>query len=183
MDREQKNIIFIVVGVVGLILIIIAGFYFFQENRFYTFSSPSGYSIDYPGKWSVQKDPELVNVIFGAPPSSELDTFMENVNVNVQELGPRPLGLKKYSEKALDQMKAVFGPNLVILEENSIYVAGMPGFKLVFVGKGPQYEFQIMSVWTLKGDKAYQITYTATTLTYEDYMKQVEQMIGSFRIN
>jgi hypothetical protein len=39
-----------------------------------------------------------------------------------------------------------------------------------------------MQVWTIKGDKAYHITYAADADRYPDYLPSVQKMIGSFEI-
>ena len=39
-----------------------------------------------------------------------------------------------------------------------------------------------MQVWTIKGDKAYHITYAANADRYSDYLPSIQKMIGSFEI-
>ena len=121
-------------------------------------------------------------VLFYSPQENDLDFFKESVNVVVQDISGNPLNLKEYSQLAIEQMKVVFGDNMVIFESAPTFFADQSGYKLIFVGKGPETDLRYMSVWTIKGLTAYQVTYTALNSQYERYISKVKKMLKSFRI-
>jgi hypothetical protein len=139
--------------------------------------------MKYPTSWSLEKDKNNAAVIFYSPEENELDFFMENVNVVVQDIARNPMDIDKYSSTAIKQMEAVFGDNLIIIESEPMYFADREGYKFVFKGKTPETELQYMSVWTISGLTAYQVTYTALASQYERHLPKVKKMIGSFRLN
>jgi len=60
--------------------------------------------------------------------------------------------------------------------------AGQSGHKLDFLGKGPETDLHYMSIWTIDGLTAYQVTYTSLASQYEHYISKVKRMLRSFRI-
>ncbi len=92
------------------------------------------------------------------------------------------MSLYKYTQRAIYQAKAVFKGNLVEKVSEATFLAGRTGHKYVYVGKGGQSELKIMHVWTIINTNAYQITYTAISTRFDDYLPKVEKMIKSFRV-
>lgn len=183
--REKQNIIIGIVAAAGIILILGAVWVLSREHRFKRYRSDrDGFSIKYPAAWSFEENKDGAAVIFFSPLDNELDFFKESVNVVVQDISGNPLDLKKYSETAIRQIEAVFEENLVILETGPVFFAGQAGYKFIFLGKTPEDEpdLRYMCVWTLKGLKAYQVTYTAILSQYERYLPEMKRMLRSFRI-
>ena len=169
---------------IGVVCILIMLWIFSKEHRFNRYSDDHyHFSIKYPTSWSFEKNKNKAVVIFYSPEESELDFFMENVNVVVQDISRNPMSIEKYSSTAIKQMEAVFSDNMIILESEPMYFAGREGYKFVFRGKTPETELQYMSVWAINGLTAYQVTYTALASQYERHLPKVKKMIRSFRIN
>lgn len=184
MDRRKKqNLISAIVAALGIILILGVIWVVSKDYRFNAYQNENkGFSIDYPASWSFEENTGGAAVIFLSPQENDLDFFKESVNVVVQDISGNPMELKEYSELAIEQMEAVFGENFVILESGLIFVAGQKGYKLVFIGKGPDTELQYMSVWTISGLSAYQITYTALSSKYDRYLPKMKRMVRSFKL-
>src|SRR5919107_3758811 len=69
-----------------------------------------------------------------------------------------------------------------VLESNTINLKGNNNalaHKIVYINNEGQ---KIMQVWTIKGNKAYHITYAANETRYADYLPPVQKMIDSFKI-
>jgi hypothetical protein len=140
------------------------------------------FALKYPALWAFEENKDGAAVIFFSPIENDLDFFRENVNVVVQESEEGPMTLKEYSETAIKQMEMVFGNNFVLLESTPIRFAGREGYRIVFLGKGPDTELKYMCVWTLEGAVSYQLTYTALSSQYDRYLSQMKRMARSFRI-
>jgi len=182
--REKQFIIAVVLGTAGFILTLAVGFLYFQKIGTIRYSSKAyGFSLRYPASWSVIENKDGAAAIFLSPLENDLDTFKESVNIVVQDLSAKPMNLKEYSETAILQMKLVFEKNLEILESEPASLSGHPAHKFVFIGYGPNVELQYMIVWTVVGEKAYQVTFAAENpLRYEKFLNQVRTLFNSFRI-
>ena len=55
--------------------------------------------------------------------------------------------------------------------------------QIIYTGKDEDTKLKNLQIWTLKGDKAYIITYTAAIDDYDEFIKTVNEMINSFEIN
>ena len=68
-----------------------------------------------------------------------------------------------------------------VLESNTITLKGdnTLAHRIVYINSEGQ---KIMQVWTIKGDKAYHITYATNQTRYYDYLPPVQKMIDSFEI-
>jgi eukaryotic-like serine/threonine-protein kinase len=68
-----------------------------------------------------------------------------------------------------------------VLESNTTTLKGDNSLahKIVYINSEGQ---KIMQVWTIKGDKAYHITYAANETRYNDYLPPVQKMIDSLEI-
>ena len=155
----------------------------YRSNEYH--SKAGGFSIRYPVTWSFQENTGGAAVIFFSPKANELDFFKENVNIVVQDISQAPMeaGDKTAVVSAIKQMQIVFEDNFVIIESGPTFIAGQVAYKLIFLGKGPDTELKYMSVWTIKGLTAYQITYTALSSQYDLYIKEMKRMVSSFRID
>ena len=181
--RRQLTPLYIALGCFGLISLLLIGWFYFKEFRFKNYSNlEQGFSLRYPADWTIEENKNGAAVIFYAPSKNALDIFQENVNVVVREQGNDPTGLEEYSRLAVEQLRTVFHDNVVMLENENTRLAGLPGHKIVFVGKGVETDLKYYCVWTIKGSRAFQITYTSLEADYDDYVAKVNRLIGSFRI-
>ena len=93
------------------------------------------------------------------------------------------MDLDQYTKIAIRQMQAVFEKNLEIVESEPDMLAGHPAHRFVFIGRGPDAEVQMMIMWTVVEDTAYQITFAAeTTAKYEKFIPRARGAFRSFRI-
>lgn len=183
-QRQKKNLIAALTALLGVALILLVVLIMTKEHRFKTYHNKAGgFSIRYPAAWSWEENKGGAAVIFFSPKDNELDFFKESVNVVVQNITDNPMNLKDYSEQAIKQMEVVFEENFIVLESGPTFIAGRPAYKLIFIGKGSDTELKYMSVWTLEGLTAYQITYTALASQYDRYIGEMKRMVNSFRVD
>lgn len=184
MDRRtKKKYITWLSGSLGALLILWAGVWYFQNFGFKKYvDQQAGFSIEYPRDWAYSPNREGVKVIFFSPIESDFDVFTENVNIVVQDISSKPMNVEQYSERVVRQIRAVFGDHIEIIESMPTYFANRQGYRMVFQVKGDPQSMRMLMVWTVDGDWAYQLTYTAQPDTYTYYMEDVQKMMDSFRI-
>ena len=177
---QQQLLVRILTGISCILFVALVTIYFLHYHMKTHTDETRGFVIKYPKTWTLKETPTVT--IFRSPAENKLDLFFENVNVVVQDLGAKPMNLSEYSERAIEQMKVVFGPNFVVVESKPERLADRRGYKIIYVGKAPEQDLKFMSAWTIKNNKGYQVTYTATQDTYDDYFKTVEGMVKSFKV-
>ncbi len=180
--RRQLTPIYIVMGIVGALCILTVAFFYFRGQKFKEYSNLKlGFSIQYPSSWLLEENKEGAAVVFYSPKSNALDLFQENVNIVVQDLDGS-MTLDEYTKTAVDQLKAVFQQNADIQESKEIKISGREGYKIVFIGKGDNTQLKYLCAWTIVGNQAYQITFTAMTpADFDKYISFVNGMFKSFK--
>jgi len=181
--RRRQTIIYSVVAGFGIILILGAFLAFrstepmrLHEDR------KSGFSLLVPKTWEKKIDFHGAALSAYSPVENELDWFLENINVVVQDISSNPLSLDEYSELAIRQVEVVFKENVQVLKAKSARFAGRPGYMFNYIGKGPQGDVKIIHFWTLDGLTAYQFTYTAIVPDFDKYWPTAKKMMKSFKI-
>jgi len=179
--RSRQNIIFLVLGMIGIGLIAIIALVYFKQRHWRGYENETaGFGLKYPPDWSYVDNRNGAAVIFYSPIETDLDAFQENFNIVIQNVPLELTDIDKYTNKAIEQMKAVFKENFEVVESSPMRINGQMGYKLVFIGKGPETELKYQSCWFLVGDTAYQLTYTALASKYDKFITAVNRMVSSF---
>ena len=180
--RQQQTLIFVVILLV--MLLVIGIILLLQTEKFsYYHNAQYGFGMNYPQNWKVIENSQGTAVIFMSPKENELDAFQENVNIVVQDLSRKPMGLNEYTSLAITQLIAVFKHNIEMIESKPIYWANMPAHKLVYIGKGNDgSRTKLVHVWAVQGTTAYQLTFATPEAQYDKYSGSVNTMINSFRL-
>lgn len=137
--------------------------------------------IEYPEDWTKEEGLMGAVVFFSSPLESASDDFQENLNIAVEDLSAMPMTLGEYTELSIKQVEQLV-TDYDTVESRTTTLANNPAYELVFTGRQGLYDLKWMVVWTLEGNKAYMITYTAEAGKYSDYLGSIRQMIGSFDI-
>ena len=181
--RQKQKIIISLISAIAILLILAVVWLLSKSYRFSQYKDPSrGFSLVYPADWTLEENKNGAAVIFYSPVENALDLFKENVNIVVQDISRNPLNLDKYTEIAIHQLQVVFKQNIEILESSPAYIGDLPAYKLVYIGKGKDFDMKFTHVWTIKGDYAYQFTYTANVNSYDKFSLKVDRMLSSFHI-
>ena len=178
---KQSKLINKVIIIVGVLLFLTLLVYW-GNVALLTYSHPTDhFSIEYPSQWVKMENKDGASVVFISPKQNSLDTFQENVNVVIQDLGETPMSLGKYTETAIFQMKVVFKASLQEVESKGTYLDGHPAYRFAYLIKGSP-EIKMMHVWTIERGKAYQVTCVALSSQFDEYDINFEKMINSFHI-
>ncbi len=123
-------------------------------------------------------------VVFASPLEGALDYFQENVSVIIQDISRTPQTLQEYSTEAISQMKMVFKDNFVLDESTNVAtLGGIPAYKIIFTGKGPDSEYRYYVTWAVVNKvKVYQVTYTAFSSQFDKYFPTAQKMVESFKV-
>lgn len=142
-----------------------------------------GITIKYPQNWQRQDIDNFITkevVAFLSPQSGDSD-FQEKVILSIED----------YSG-SLEQSKADFTKEISqrlsaakIIKTSSTTLAFKPGFQIIYTWKDEENNLNLknLQIWTLKGNKAYILTYTARENNYNKYIPIVEKMIKTFEIS
>lgn len=157
--------------------------------------------ISYPTGWEAKEKIGSAIVAFIKPRAELSDFFQETVAITVDDL-TGPVTLSQYTEAAIEQIKAIGRSKdvaLDILESSAVKIGGRPGHRLVYVLtqygippelaqqegmsslQDPGTSVQMMLVWTIRDERAYLLTYVALKEKYNAGVKDVEEMIRSFK--
>jgi hypothetical protein len=135
----------------------------------------------YPEDWTKLELPTDTLVDFLAPLENTKDTFQENLNIVVQEMGVDKKSLYEYSEISIAQINEMFEDSK-ILQLEEIVLDGNPAHRLIHTAKYGEYELKWMQIYTIKHKRVYLITYTAEREKYDAFLDVILEMIDSFRI-
>ncbi len=170
--------LFVLALIVGIAcLFLFSGKYAVYQNEEFHFS------IKYPKSWKVIENPNAPQpgpvVAFLSPKESAMDTFQENVNIVVQDLGEKPPTLDQYVAKALDQLTGTFN-DIEVSENVPVTVGDLHGRKIVYAGK-EKSPLKFMTVIFVEDDMVLSIYYTADAAKFDQSRGEVEAMVGSLR--
>jgi hypothetical protein len=151
-------------------------------------NSAYGIKIKYPSDWkkvepSQISDESNFNIIVGFLSPKESTLYKSPpaaLSIGIQNLSTsQSITVDQYSGAQINlirQQASVLESNTTTLKGNNNTLA----HKIVYINNEGQ---KVMQVWTIKGDKAYHITYAANETRYYDYIPLVQKMIDSFEIN
>jgi hypothetical protein len=134
-----------------------------------------GFKISYPSDWNVTFNDTIIH--FGAQHKAALVTLtVSNTN----------LILEQYTSHQINIIKSVeAGTFFKLLESTPYLLSGNLGHKIVFLNETAAdaiHNYKTSIVWTIVGDKIYQIRYSAELAKYPTYASTILDMIESFEI-
>ena len=134
----------------------------------------SGISTSYPSNWNILEDVGAAEVVFFAPGGQTdfrifiLDNVFETIDNN----------LENYTDFILQEI-ASSTEELSILDSSESLLAGNVGHKIVYT-EAPG--LKNMEIWTVKGGKAYILSYYSDEIEYELFLDIAQRIIDSFEI-
>ncbi len=152
-------------------------------------NSTYGMRMQYPSDWHKEENVSsgsdnnsmLVNVVrFSSPFKNTSDTTSESLDIKVDNISDiKPITLAQYANDTINDIRQDF--KIIELDTNST-LGGNPAFKLVYTGIEEGVNLQAMLILTIKGDKAYIISYIAEPTKFSFYLPTLQNMINSFQI-
>ena len=154
--------------------------------NFSTYENPIfGVRILYPANWDKQENTSssndnstLIDLVAFSPPFKNNSDIVGKLIVQVDNISDiKPITLANYANDTVSDLKQDFR-----VSESDATLAGNPAYKIVYTGLEASIDLKAMMVMTIKGDRAYIISYTAEPENYSYYLPTVQKMIDSFEI-
>ncbi|MBP5975270.1 serine/threonine protein kinase [Brasilonema sp. CT11] len=172
----------VIAAVFATSLVVIYIFKPSKSEKFLPYENSNfGIKIKYPQSW---KNPEnRTNPIAGevatfvSPKQSDTDDFQEKVIISVEDFSGT---LEEFSNELMKENNNLLKANQI--KSSDSFLANRRGKVLLFTVKYGKKTLQNLQFFTLKGDKAYVITYTAEKNNYDEFIETVEAMMKSFEI-
>ena len=153
-----------------------------NNNNFLTYhDSTLGIKIEYPAGW-IQELHRGSLVTFLASLESDSNTYPAGLGIKVQNLASKNISLNEITKVQIKNLTQNH-PDFKLIESTGSMLAGNLAHKIVFnATDNKEHERKAMQIWTLKGDKAYLITYKAEPGKYSKYLPIIQKMLDSFQI-
>ncbi|MEO1762883.1 MAG: serine/threonine protein kinase, partial [Cyanobacteria bacterium J06629_18] len=119
-------------------------------------------------------------VAFLPPQSSDKDNFREKVILSIEDYSGSLEQSKENFTKEINQTVTA----AEIIKTNSTTLAFKPAYQIIYTWQDEENNLDLknLQIWTLQGNKAYILTYTAQKDNYDKFMPIVEKMIKTFEI-
>jgi eukaryotic-like serine/threonine-protein kinase len=153
-----------------------------NNNNFIAYQdSTLGIKIDYPAGWTHELHAASL-VTFLASLESESNTYPAGLGVKVQHMkSSKNISLNEITKVQIKNLTQGH-PDLKLIESTDYKVGGNNAHKIVFTATDDKKnERKAMQIWTLRGDKAYLITYKAEPGKYSRYLPIIQKMVDSFQ--
>jgi eukaryotic-like serine/threonine-protein kinase len=155
----------------------------------YSWSVPDSITkiyLKYPKSWKLQPGayPSTPDVdILESPQESPSDTFNEQVVINVETL-KNPILLDEYSQDLIERIKQSLD-NFQLLSpcETDLSLGGGKTQSLCYQGEEEGIKVRYLLVVTLRGDRAYYLTYRAKLSHYNNFLNTAKEMINSVKFS
>lgn len=150
-------------------------------SNFVTYDNSNlGIKIQYPSDWQVEPDPELNTTAFLVPGSPI--KYAEKLDITILDAKPG----KSLTDIANDliQFNKQNDGSYQVIESSPIIVNGNSAYKIVHSFNEPTKfgEVKAMLIEIIKGNKQYELLYTAEPEKYDMLLPTIQKMIDSFQI-
>ena len=184
MDANRKKLILIIiVSVTGSLLVAALGLFLFFKGQFGEYKDTKNkFSMRAPAGWKIVKNPQPgAVVVFISPKENALDLIQENISVVIQPVPAGIASMPTYSDTIKKQLTAVFSTNIKIIEDKTVKVGYRTGHRLAYDALKPDH-VKFIHLWTIKGDKAYIVTFFGDMNVYKNYALTVDEVFNSFQV-
>ncbi len=168
-----------IVGAIATAIFLLRNIIPADENFLNYDNSSHGIKIKYPQNWELQNiNNPITNevVIFLSPRESNTDKFQEKLTITVENFSGT---LDEFKDSSIKDISNHLS-QAKIVNTGTTTLAYKSANQLVFTGKDGENSLKNLQVFTLKGDKAYVITYTAEIDKYDTFIQTAEKMVKSF---
>jgi serine/threonine-protein kinase len=150
-------------------------------NNFLTYEdSTLGIKIDYPAGWTHELHAGGI-VTFLASLESHSNTYPAGLGIKVQHLKSKNISLNNITKIQIENLSQSH-PDFKLIESTEFKIGGNSAHKIVFSATdNKKNERKAMQIWTIRGDKAYLITYKAEPGKYAGYLPTIQKMVDSLQ--
>ncbi len=150
-----------------------------QQTVWKTHKTPK-YQIQYPENWTLEQGKQNAEFFLMTALESNSDIFKENINLMIQDVKGMNMTLDSYTQISENQIKTNL-KNGKILESTRVK-NGRSYHKIIYQGEANGYQLKWLQYYWVIQDKAYVLTFTAETSSYNQYIATVLKIFESFKI-
>ncbi len=145
-----------------------------------TYTSASGFTMQYPVDWEVQENAYGSLAMFLSPQTTG-DTFREFVAIVTETLPVDISADEYYTQLAKPQMEEAI-QNFKEISNENITIDGVAAKKIVYEGTQSNYNLKRKQVVLIKNKMAYIINYSAFADTFASFSTVADDMMNSLAI-
>jgi len=137
------------------------------------------YQLFYPENWNYDSSNKRVAFFLKSKLVSDTDSFSENVNLIIQDIGNYDLNLDSYADLSKKQISTMMA-NSVILSGEKIKAAGGTYYQIIFTAEQEDLKLKFIQHYYIKQKKAYVLTFTSLASTFDQYATVGQRILSSF---
>jgi hypothetical protein len=137
--------------------------------------------LKYPSYLEKQEDSSGGIVFFLSPQNSTIEAFTANLNIFVINMSSQPMSLDEFTNRSIIEMRDIIA-DYNITDSRKATLAKGDAYLLSYTGSQGLFKLKWMSVYMIKNDTLYLITYTAGADKFASYLPTVNKMLDSFEI-
>lgn len=138
----------------------------------------NGYSIRYDSSFRLDESGRNGVEFYLFTPVKSANDFSENINLMIQDLGVLKYDLNKFVLISENQIKA----NGKLIESTRMKKGAQEYHILIFEGNFNGLDLKFLQYDFVKNDKAYVLTFSARQNEFENYRKDIENVMNSFEL-
>ncbi len=149
---------------------------------FVTYENPAyKIKIQYPSYLMRQEETTGDVIFFLSPQDSATEPFPATVDILVQNMSDQPITLDEFTNQSIEAIKE-FVPDYNFSDSRKATLAKEDAYLLAYTGMQGLIRSKWMSVYTIKNNTLYLITYAAGADKFPVYLPTVSKMLDSFEI-
>jgi hypothetical protein len=137
--------------------------------------------MTYPAYLKKQEEISGEVVFFLSSQNSTTDAFPANLDILVLDVSSQPMSLGEFTNQSLVEIADIV-PDYKITDSRKATLAKEDAYLISYTGTQGLLKLKWMSVYTIKNDTLYLITYTAGQDKFSTYLPTVSKMLDSFEI-
>jgi hypothetical protein len=140
------------------------------------YRDPSGLTLRHPPKWTTQ--PSQLGPVYIFIDPAGLGVFRRNINILSEPL-PAATSATAYLQLSLSEVAQAGGQ---VEDSRATLLGGLVGRQLTWHVTKNGTTIRFLSVWTLRNQAAYIVTYTADDAGFDAPIADVRRLIASIRL-
>ncbi len=142
-----------------------------------TFRDPSGVSFEHPQAWTVEPASASRPLVVYIDPSG-VGPFRRNLNLLQPPRAPSTLD--EFTRLNLKELSDI--PGSTTGESRPTTLSGFPAYRVSYRADLGSGELRFLVVWTIRGDKAWQMTYSSDLARYNAGLPDVERLLTTLNL-
>ena len=143
----------------------------------------AGYQVGYPSNWTRDLSGMMgATFILFSPQDSDNDTFKENVNLQITDLGVQGvINLDVFAKAAEDQIEKMI-TDADVKRSSKISNGQDEYYEIEFTGIQGKLSLHWIQHYRIRGRHAYILTFTSQRDRFDDYRDLAKQILRSFQL-